>query len=49
MLGHHQHASETPFKWRYAGGPMMARLKWYLDPPTPHQLKNRCQGWTRLT
>ena len=26
MLGHHQHASETPFKWRFAGGPMMARL-----------------------
>ena len=27
MLGHHQHASKTPFKWRFAGGPMMARLK----------------------
>ena len=26
MLGHHQHASEMPFKWRFAGGPMMARL-----------------------
>ena len=26
MLGHHQHASETPFKWRFAGGPMMTRL-----------------------
>ena len=26
MLGHHQHASETPFKWRFAGGSMMARL-----------------------
>ena len=26
MLGHHRHASETPFKWRFAGGPMMARL-----------------------
>ena len=25
MLGHHQHASETPFR-RFAGGPMMARL-----------------------
>ena len=24
MLGHHQHASETP--WSLAGGPMMARL-----------------------
>ena len=26
MLGQHRHASETPFKWRFAGGPMMARL-----------------------
>ena len=27
MLGHHRHASETPFKWRSAGGPMMARWR----------------------
>ena len=26
---HHQKASETPFKWRFAGGPMMAPLWWY--------------------
>ena len=26
MLGHGQHAGETPFKWRLAGGPIMARL-----------------------
>ena len=26
MMRHHQHASETPFKWRLAGGPMMAQL-----------------------
>ena len=26
MLGPHWHASETPFKWRFAGGPMNARL-----------------------
>ena len=26
MLGHHRHASETPFKWRFAGGPTMASL-----------------------
>ena len=26
MLGHQRHASETPFKWRFAGGPMMTRL-----------------------
>ena len=39
MLDHHQHTSETPFKWRFAGGLMMARLYWYLDPPSPHQQK----------
>ena len=32
ILGHHWHASETLFKWRFAGGPMIAHLKWYLDP-----------------
>ena len=26
MLGQHRHASETPFKWRFAGGPMVTRL-----------------------
>ena len=26
MLGHHRPASETPFKWRFAGGSLMARL-----------------------
>ena len=36
MLGHHRPASDTPFQWRLAGGPMMVRLKWYLDA----QLKN---------
>ena len=25
-LGHYRHASETPFKLRFAGGSMMARL-----------------------
>ena len=47
MLSQHRHASETTFKWRFAGGPMMARLEWYLDPSSPHQLKKkkkkRCQ------
>ena len=36
MLSHHQHTSETPFKWRFAGVLMM---EWHLDPPYPHQLK----------
>ena len=29
---------------------MMARLKWYFDPPSPHQLKDQTkkkrQSWT---
>ena len=44
MLGHHRYASEVPFKLRFAGGPIMARLWWYLDPLSPHQLKKRCQS-----
>ena len=42
-LGHHRHASKTPFKWRFAGGMMIASLKWYVDPSSPHQLK-KCQS-----
>ena len=26
MLHHHRHASSAPFKWSFAGGPMMARF-----------------------
>ena len=29
----------TPTERRFVGGPMMARLTWYLDPLSPHQLK----------
>ena len=34
MLGHHRHANETPFIWRFAGGLTMARFSgiWNLDP-----------------
>ena len=39
MLGHQRPASETPFKWRLAAGPMMARLYWYLNHLSHHQLK----------
>ena len=28
-VGHHQHTSETPFKWRFAGGQIMARFYLY--------------------
>ena len=37
MLGHHRPASET----RFAGGPMIVHLKWYLDPSSPHQLNKK--------
>ena len=39
MLGFHRPASETPFKWRFAGGKLMAHLERYSDPLSPHQLK----------
>ena len=39
MFGHYRPASETPFNWRFAGGPMMAQLYRYLDPLSPHQIK----------
>ena len=44
MLSQHRHASETPFKWRFAGGSMMANLLYYLDPSfsiNPHQLNKK--------
>ena len=41
MLGHHRHASETPFKWRFAGEPMMACLLWHLDSPLVNQNKKQ--------
>ena len=34
MLGHHRPASETPLKWRFAGGPMIASL-------IPHQQQQK--------
>ena len=34
MLGHHQHTSEMPFKWRFAGGPMVLAYSgiWIFPP-----------------
>ena len=29
MLGHHRPASETRFEWRFASGPMVARLQMF--------------------
>ena len=30
LAGYHRSASETPFKWRFAGVPMMAQLEFWL-------------------
>ena len=44
ILGHNRHASETTFKWSFAGGPMMAHLSLFLDhSPPPHQTKKNTQ------
>ena len=39
MVGHYRHASETPFKWRFAGGPMMALFSGFSILSPSHQLK----------
>ena len=39
MFCHCRCSFETPFKWRIAGGPTMARFHWYLDPLSPRQPK----------
>ena len=42
MLCHHWHARETPFKWRFAGGSMVARYSGVFDLPSPiHQKKKK--------
>ena len=45
ILGHYLHASKTPFKWRFAGGSMMAHLKWHLFGSSLPS-KKRSQSWT---
>ena len=48
MLGHHRPASETPFKWRFACGPMMAYFIgiWILSPSLSEKKMKikRCQS-----
>ena len=48
MLAKHRHASETPFKWRFAGGLMMDRLQWFFGaflppPPPPSSIEQKKQ------
>ena len=30
MSGYHRTASDAPFKWRFAGGPMVARFGYWV-------------------
>ena len=57
MLGHHchRHASETPFKWRFAGRLIMAPYSGILILPPLIKLKKiktkqkkGCQSWTHF-
>ena len=41
ILGHYRHTSETPFKRRFPGGPMMTRLQWYLLGSSLHTKKEK--------
>ena len=43
MLGHHRYDSETPFKRRFAGGPMWTRLWWHLDRLSLYQPRKNKQ------
>ena len=40
MLGHHQPASKTPFKWRFAGVLMMLRVVFGSSHPSSTKKKN---------
>ena len=47
IVGHNRYASETPLKWRFAGGPMLARFSWYLFPLSqPKKILSVLQSWT---
>ena len=56
-VGSSSAASKTPFKWRFAGGPMMARFSFWLDPlnvlkagpPLKNFLDPRIDVYTFLT
>ena len=47
-VGHHRLASETPSKWRFAGGPIMAQhwmLAWFFRGSGPLLLRNPIFLW----
>ena len=48
MLGHHRPASETPFRWRFAGGPMKAHFQWYWIGSSQASSAKRKQNIIRI-
>ena len=47
MLGHHQHASKSPFKWCYMAGQSWPTYSCIWILPPPHQLpKKREKKWS---
>ena len=52
LSGYHWPASKTPFKWRFAGGRMMACFFAVYGSsilPSSTEKKKCCQSWTPLT
>ena len=51
MVDHYRHVSETPFQWRFAGGPMMPHFYWHFDPLSIQSKKKKksCQPLTKLS
>ena len=45
-MGHYRPASETPFQWRFAGRPIIARFWWSLEPLSPKPKQKKYQSWT---
>ena len=41
MLGYNRHASQTPYKWHFADGPMMAHIQWDMEPPSLYHLRKK--------
>ena len=42
ILGNYRPASETPFQYRFAGRPIIARFWWFLEPRAPQKTYKSC-------
>ena len=36
-VGHYRPASKTPFQWHFAGRPIIAHFRWFLEPCSPQK------------